>query len=282
MMDVITAGSAGFCFGVERAVQMTTDAASSGALPVYTLGPIVHNEEVLRELNELGVRVVTEDELDTLSYGILVIRAHGISRKLAEKLEKLDLNVRDATCPFVKKIHKIVETHTALGERIIIAGDPEHPEVRGITGWCGPDVIVLKSVEDAESFRGSEEEKYCIVSQTTFNYKKFKIIIEILKNKGYNTTVVNTICSATKDRQEEASRLSEECSVMLVIGSPTSSNSQKLYSICQEKCNHTYFIQTADDLQREWFQDVKCVGITAGASTPKKIIKEVQTNVRKF
>ena len=282
MMDVITAEHAGFCFGVERAVQMTMDAALSGSLPVYTLGPIVHNEEVLREMASFGVRVVSEEELDTLPEGILIIRAHGISEELTEKLKKLNLDVRDATCPFVKKIHRIVETHTAEGERVIVAGDPNHPEVRGIMGWCGPDVVVLNSVEDAANFNGSPEEKYCIVSQTTFNYKKFKIIVENIKNKGYNTTVVNTICNATKDRQEEASMLSERCGLMLVIGSPTSSNSQKLFSICKEKCNHTYFIQTAEDLQREWFQDVKCVGITAGASTPKKIIKEVQTNVRKF
>ena len=281
MIDVITAEYAGFCFGVERAVQMTIDAASED-LPVYTLGPVVHNEEVLRELEAEGVRVVTEEELDSLPYGILIIRAHGISKTLTEKLEKLDLDVRDATCPFVKKIHKIVETHTAQGERIIIAGDPSHPEVRGIMGWCGPDVVVLNSIENAENFCDSAKEKYCMVSQTTFNYKKFKIIVENIKNKGYNTTVVNTICNATKDRQEEASKLSGQVDLMLVIGSPASSNSQKLFSICQERCNHTYFIQTAEDLQREWFQDVKCVGITAGASTPKKIIKEVQTNVRKF
>ena len=282
MIQVITARSAGFCFGVERAVQMAADAAGSGRGPVYTLGPIVHNESVLKELEEKGVRIVSEEDLDTLGSGILIIRAHGVSRAVTEKLKTLPLEIRDATCPFVKKIHQIAAEHTALGEHVIIAGDPAHPEVRGIMGWCKDNVSVLKEPEDASSFTFPAGSKVCIVSQTTFNLKKFKIIVENIKNRGYNTTVVNTICNATKDRQEEAAALSGRADLMLVIGSPNSSNSQKLYSICQERCNHTYFIQTADDLQGKWFQDVKCVGITAGASTPKKIIKEVQTNVRKF
>ena len=282
MPEVITAEHAGFCFGVERAVQMALDAAAEGTLPVYTLGPIVHNEEVLRELSLKKVRIVTEEELPELPEGILIIRAHGITEVLEKKLEFLPLHVRDATCPFVAKIHRIAAAHSASGESIIIAGDPEHPEVKGIKGWCKAPVFVLNSPEEAEKFSGQEDVKYTLISQTTFNYKKFKKIIENIKNKGYNVSTVNTICNATRDRQTEASDLAGKADVMLVIGSPNSSNSQKLYSICKEKCNHTYFIQTADDLHCEWYQNVKCVGITAGASTPKKIIKEVQTNVRKF
>ncbi|MBQ6550814.1 MAG: 4-hydroxy-3-methylbut-2-enyl diphosphate reductase [Lachnospiraceae bacterium] len=281
MREVITAEHAGFCFGVERAVRMAMD-ASEGDLPVYTLGPVVHNEEVLKTLSDKGVRVVTEEELSALPEGILIIRAHGISKALSEKLLSLPLHVQDATCPFVKKIHRIVAEHAALGEWIIIVGDPDHPEVRGIMGWAGEHVFTVNSEKEWDLMTIPLGQKYCIVSQTTFNDKKFKIIVENIIDKGYNVVTVNTICNATRDRQEEARALSERADVMIVIGDPASSNSQKLYSICKERCNHTYFIQTADDLHCEWYQDVKCVGITAGASTPKNIIQEVQTNVRKF
>ena len=186
----------------------------------------------------------------------------------------------DATCPFVKRIHKIVAEESKKGSRIIIIGNPDHPEVEGIRGWAGENVTVIKNAEEAEKFENTTSERICIVSQTTYNYNKFQYIVEIFEKKGYNDSVVNTICNATEERQRSAKAIAAEADVMIVIGGKHSSNSRKLYEICQRECVHTYFIQTLDDLHLDLPKAVRLVGITAGASTPNKLIEEVQNNVR--
>lgn len=280
-IKVNVAKTAGFCFGVERAVRYAEEMCRDESLPIYSLGPVVHNESVVEELRRKGLKVVDKaEELDSLPPGRVLIRAHGVSKAIEEKLAAQSFEIVDATCPFVKKIHKTVLKASLSGNRVLIIGDPTHPEVQGILGWCEGPSFVLESEDDVSDIPFLPDEPITIVVQTTFQIKKFKKILEILRNLGYNATIASTICSATRERQEEAETLASLSEVMLVIGSVTSSNSRKLYEICKKKCDHTYFIQNSDDLRSEWFQNVKCVGITAGASTPRKIIEEVQNYVR--
>jgi len=286
-MEVRLAECAGFCFGVKRAVDTVYEQIKKGKT-IYTYGPIVHNEEVVRELEEKGVRVIeNREELlsmetapDGGSAGTVIIRAHGVPREIYDILEEKGLECVDATCPFVKRIHRIVEKESRSGKHIIIIGNPGHPEVEGIMGWCDGPVTVLETPEEALDFTPKEGEAICIVSQTTYNYKKFQYIVEIFQKKGYNDSVVNTICNATEERQQSARLLAEEADVMIVIGGKNSSNTRKLYEICSRECENTYFIQTLDDLHLELPKAVRLVGITAGASTPNKLIEEVQNYVR--
>ena len=210
----------------------------------------------------------------------MIIRSHGVPKYIYELLEERNISYVDVTCPFVLKIHRIVEKESAQGKHIVIVGDPNHPEVVGIKGWCQRKATIIKTKEDAKSFLAESGEKLCIVSQTTFNYNNFQEIVEILSEKGYDKLVLNTICNATQDRQSEAAQIAKQVDAMIVVGGKHSSNTQKLYEICKSECKDTYYIQTLADLDSEGFPSVQCVGITAGASTPNKIIEEVSKHVR--
>lgn len=280
-MEVTLAKTAGFCFGVSRAVEKVYKQADGGGGPVYTFGAIIHNEEVVRDLKEKGVRVIqTEEELAALTEGTVIIRSHGVPRRIYEILESRGIPYVDATCPFVRKIHKIVEQNSREGRRIVIVGDDRHDEVEGIRGWCHTEPFVIDSPESAANLPIEEGIPLCIVSQTTFNYNNFKDIVEILKKKRYDSLVLNTICSATEERQREARQIASCVDAMIVIGGRCSSNTQKLFEICKEECKNTYYIQTLVDLDLKPFQSFRHVGITAGASTPNKIIEEVHKYVR--
>ena len=281
-MEVRLAKTAGFCFGVRRAVDTVYEQVDKCEdEKIYTYGPIIHNEEVVKDLRSKGVEVLnTLEELKVLSEGIVIIRSHGVSKKVYEILEERGVRCVDATCPFVKKIHKIVEKESAEGKHIIIIGDAKHPEVQGIMGWAGDKVSVIKTEEEANDYFAPKNAEICIVAQTTFNYNKFKYLVEIISKKSYNISVLNTICSATKERQTEAESIANEVDAMIVIGDKHSSNTQKLFEICSNACSNTYYIQTLEDLNMDQLKSVKTVGITAGASTPKNIIEEVQNNVR--
>ena len=275
-MEVTLAKSAGFCFGVKRAVDMVYEEAGNGE-KVYTFGPIIHNEEVVEDLRKKGVEVInTLEELQELQEGTVIIRSHGVAKCVYELLEKKKIRIVDATCPFVKKIHNIVEEHTKQGEDIIIIGNAKHPEVQGIKGWGGDNVTVIETLKEAEDYVPCEGKKVCIVSQTTFNYKKFQDLVEIISKKRYDIIALNTICNATEVRQTEAMQLAKISDAMIVIGGKSSSNTQKLYEICKKECENTYYIQTLVNLDLDAFQSFRSVGITAGASTPNNIIKEVQ------
>ena len=279
-MEVVLAKSSGFCFGVKRAVDRVYEQLAENK-KIYTYGPIVHNDDVVADLEEKGVKVLnTKEELTELTVGSVVIRAHGVPKEIYEIMEQKNIECIDATCPFVKRIHKIVEKESAEGRRIIVIGNAKHPEVEGIRGWCKTPATVIESREEALQFNGSKDDKYCVVSQTTFNYKKFQELVEIFQKKGYDIIVANTICSATEERQKEASELAAKADVMIVIGGTHSSNTRKLYELCKSECENTYYIQTLADLQLELPNSVELVGITAGASTPNKIIEEVQNYVR--
>ena len=279
-MEVTLAKTAGFCFGVKRAVDKVYELAESEE-KVYTYGPIIHNEEVVQDLEKKGVTVLHSlDELAAVRDGIVVIRSHGVPEKVYRLLEEKKIRYADATCPFVRKIHKLVEKHSAEGRKIVIVGNDHHPEVEGIKGWSSTPPVVIGSVEEAEKFDAPADTPLCIVSQTTFNYNKFKDIVEILGKKRYDKIVLNTICSATEERQTEAVELASKVDAMIVIGGRSSSNTQKLFEICRHACENTYYIQTLVDLDIKPFQSFRHVGITAGASTPNKIIEEVQRYVR--
>lgn len=275
-MEIILAKSAGFCFGVKRAVDTVYEQIGTGRR-IVTFGPIIHNEEVVKDLEEKGVEVIeTEEELKKLSDATVVIRSHGVPKRIYDIIEERGLDCVDATCPFVKKIHDIVAKQSEEGNSILIIGNATHPEVEGIRGWSKTDTFVINSLEEAEKFALPSAENLCIVSQTTFNYKKFQDIVEIISKKGYNKTVLNTICNATEERQTEAKRIAGIVDAMIVIGGRHSSNTQKLYEICKKECDNTYYIQTINDLDvTEELKSVGSVGITAGASTPNTIIEEV-------
>ncbi|MFR1010028.1 MAG: 4-hydroxy-3-methylbut-2-enyl diphosphate reductase [Ruminococcus sp.] len=286
-MEVKVAKTAGFCFGVQRAVDKVYELIDSCPDRLFTLGPIIHNEEVVNDLEKKGVRVASEEELKTLPEGsTVVIRSHGVGKKVYDQLEECGLSYVDVTCPFVLKIHRIVEKESKAGSHIVIIGDPDHPEVVGICGWCIGPYTVIRTKQDALDFVPPEGKNVCIVSQTTFNYNKFKDLVEILCKKRYDNTVLNilnilnTICNATEERQREAKSIAGEVDTMLVVGGRHSSNTQKLFEICKKECENTYYIQTPVDLDSDMFQCSSYVGITAGASTPKKIIEEVQEHVR--
>ena len=278
-MNVELAKTAGFCFGVKRAVDTVyKQIEKHQSEKIFTYGPIIHNEEVIKDLRSHGVEVLNdEEELKTVDADVVVIRSHGVAKYIYDIMDERGITCVDATCPFVKKIHKIVAEESAKGSYIVIIGNGEHPEVEGIRGWAGEQVTVIQTPEDAERFELPEkEQKVCIVAQTTFNYNKFKELVEIISKKRYDIVVLNTICNATKERQTEARQIAARVDAMVVIGDKRSSNTQKLFEICKEECLNTYYIQTLDDLDINQLRSVESVGITAGASTPNKIIEEVQ------
>ena len=275
-MNVILAKSAGFCFGVKRAVDTVYERILEKE-PLYTFGPIIHNEEVVRDLEEKGVVVVNDvDELAGKPQGTVIIRAHGVERGVCEKIQTLGFSIVDATCPFVLKIHRLVERYSGEDCHIVIVGNASHPEVKGIKSWSNAeDTRGIGTREEAEKYDASHGKKVCIVSQTTFNYKKFQELVEIFSKKGYDILAVNTICNATSTRQTEAESLAKDSDAMIVIGGTHSSNSRKLYEICKNQCENTFFIQTAEDLPDIPVSSFASLGITAGASTPNTIIQEV-------
>ena len=280
-MEVIVAKTAGFCFGVKRAVEQVYEQIEKAERPVYTFGPIIHNEQVVEDLAQKGVRVIdTEEELEAVRDAIVIIRSHGVGKHIYDLLERNGVTVVDATCPFVKKIHRIVQEQQAAGRRGIIVGNPDHPEVQGIRGWGDEGTLVVENADQIENLPVSTKDKLCVVAQTTFNYNKFQDLVEKFEKKGYDILVLNTICNATQERQVEAKRIASEVDAMIVIGGRNSSNTQKLYEICRKECKNTYFIQTLGDFNPECVNSVRSVGITAGASTPNQIIEEVHTNVR--
>ena len=281
-MQVTLAKSAGFCFGVKRAVNMVYEEVEKTNEPIYTYGPIIHNDEVVKDFESKGVKLVKElNELAELPKGKIIVRSHGISRAEYEEMENYGFTVVDATCPFVRKIHRLVDEHSAAGEYVVIIGNPKHPEVCGIRGWVkGEDVSIIESIEEAAALSLPEDKKTCIVSQTTFNYNKFQELVEIICKKGYDIIVLNTICNATEERQTEARQIAKEVEAMIVIGDKNSSNTQKLFEICNTECANTYYIQTSRDMDYQLLKSINNVGITAGASTPNNIIEEVQKNVR--
>ena len=273
-MNIKLAKTAGFCFGVDRAVKMVYDLLTDGK-KVCTLGPIIHNAQLVNELASKGVRTVASPD-EVGADETLVIRSHGVARDVYEKAKNSGIAVADATCPFVAKIHKIVQNANGT---VLIAGDPNHQEVLGIIGHCTVPYFVFSNTDELEKLieeRGfSPDEDLTVVSQTTFNKKIFEKSKKILKKVYTNPLIFDTICSATSDRQEEAAELAAHCDAMVVVGGRHSSNTGKLFDVCSGLCKNTLFAETADELDIESLSAARNIGVVAGASTPAGIIKEV-------
>ena len=277
-MEIIVAKSAGFCFGVNRAIESCYNQIGNGK--IYTYGSLIHNKEVTKDLESKGVKVI--ESLNGIDEGTVVIRSHGVGKYLYDELEKKGINYIDGTCPFVKKIHNIVKENFDKGNNIIIIGNSKHPEVMGINGWCENSATIIEDISEVENININLEKDTTLVVQTTFRGSKFEEITKAVKSRIDNIKIYNTICSATDERQREAVELSQKVDKMIVIGDKSSSNTQKLYEICKKYCQNTYYIETICDLVLNIFHSNDKIGITAGASTPSAIIKEVISTMSEF
>ncbi len=275
-MQITLAKTAGFCFGVNRAVNMLYDLVEAG-VNVCTLGPIIHNPQVIEDLKARGVDII--DKVTAAESGKkIVIRTHGVEREILDFCTSNNIDHIDATCPFVKKIHKIVQKNSTAELPVLIAGDKSHPEVVGIKSYCMGDCYVFNSADELENILAQHkfniEKPFIVVSQTTFSTKEWKKCVKKINLHYTNAIIFDTICSATEERQAEALELSQKNDMMIIIGGRTSSNTAKLKAVCEPNCP-TYLIETAKELLDIAFCDVQSIGVTAGASTPDSIIKEV-------
>lgn len=276
-MEVYIADQAGFCFGVKRAIDMTEEAASRSSVAgksVVTLGPLIHNAQVVDRLKSKGVDVI---DSPNEANGTMVVRTHGVSPEIIERARVHGLEVLDATCPYVSTSQQWAKRLTEEGFQVIVVGEAGHPEIKGILGWSGDKAIVVDSPEAASALPFFE--RAAAIAQTTFEPAAFDRIVRILETKARELKVVQTICRATEDRQSSACELASRVDVMLVVGGRNSGNTARLNKICGEVCPNTYWIETASEIKEKWFRGKNKVGITAGASTPEWIIKEVATQV---
>jgi len=278
-VKVVTAKSAGFCFGVNRAVELVRQLAQKGE-KVYTLGPIIHNDFVVKELEALGVAAIDTPEENT-DNRLVVIRSHGVAPQVYHRLQQMGSRYVDATCPYVAKIHKLV-AGVPQGSLVLVAGDPSHPEVQGIVGHCTQPCRVFSDLQELqdllENLPAQAKGQVVMAAQTTFNTGKWEKCVEYAKKECTNPTIFDTICKATSVRQQDAAKLAAQCDRMVVVGGRHSSNTAKLYEICAAHCP-TVLVESAEELHPEDFTGCELIGLTAGASTPACIIKEVENTM---
>jgi 4-hydroxy-3-methylbut-2-enyl diphosphate reductase len=283
-MKIIRAKVLGFCFGVRRAVDLAEDALSEARSlslskgTVYSLGPLIHNEAALADLQTRGLCTVEESQINTIPDGsTVIIRAHGVAPRVTSALEEKGCHIIDATCPRVKASQKMVERYTKDSDYVIITGDKNHGEMIGIAGFAGPNFIQIQNEEEARALNIPNADKINVIlmSQTTYSIKEFQKIREILAAKFRNITVMNTICPATSERQQALQELCSQVEGVLVIGGKSSANTRRLYQIAAENCMHAAHIQGPSDIPSDFFK-LQTIGITAGASTPDSIIQAVE------
>jgi len=273
-MKVLLAKRAGFCFGVKRATQMAFEAAGIDK-KTYTLGPIIHSPQVVNKLEEMGVKVLKN--LDTMDSGTIIIRSHGVASHEIEEAVQKQLEIVDATCPFVKKAQEHVKSLSDTGYGVVVVGDADHPEVQGIVSYGGDKVYVVGSGEEVSKL--PKMNKIGVVAQTTQSFENLKNVVSECLLRGGEIRVFNTICDATAVRQEEAKELACQVDCMLVVGGYNSANTRRLAEVCAEIQPRTYHMETATEIDPGWFEGVERVGVTAGASTPKWIIDEVVSRI---
>lgn len=270
---VILAENAGFCFGVKRAVDESLKAREIKGKKIYTLGPLIHNKDVVKDLESKEISAINLEDINELEENdVVVIRSHGVKEKVIATLSNNGLTVNNATCPYVTKIHKKVKEHYEKGYQIVILGDENHPEVIGINGWCN-DSAIITNINDADRVF---PQKVCVVAQTTEKKKNWETVIARIASQSKEMLAFNTICAATDERQSSAEDISKDADMVIVIGGKSSSNTTKLFEICKKNCEKTYHIENANDLTEEIINyDCDLIGVTAGASTPDYIIQEV-------
>ena len=273
---IVVAEHAGVCYGVERALDMAEEAGTSAEPPVCTLGSLIHNPIVVRELEERGVGKV--EDLDEVGSGTVIIRAHGVPPQVEEKARARGLAVVDATCPYVKKVHAAAERLVREGYRVVVVGEAGHPEVEGILGHCGEDALVAQAPEDLMGV--DIQGRVGVVVQTTQTERALAAIVDALLPRVSEVRVMNTICKATQERQEAALQLAERADVMIVVGGRNSGNTRRLTQICQERCPATHHIEDASEVEAGWFSGAGLVGVTAGASTPASHIERTVRAIR--
>ena len=262
---------AGVCYGVERALELAHRAGADALPPVHTLGPLIHNPRVVNELEEAGVQMA--NRLEDIPAGAVIIRAHGVAPAVEDEARERGLSVLDATCPYVKKVHVAAERLRAEGYQVIVVGEAGHAEVEGIMGHAGEGAVVVSGREDLDGLKLAP--KVGVVVQTTQTDERLAAVVSALLPRTREVRVVNTICKATHERQESAAELATRADVMVVIGGRNSGNTRRLAQICAAACPRTYHIESADEIDPSWFVDAELVGVTAGASTPERHIREV-------
>lgn len=277
-MEVILAEKYGFCFGVKRAIKITEKIAQNNP-NTLTLGPLIHNPlEISRLQQNFGVRV--QEDIDNLGDSkSVIIRTHGITKQNLETLQTKGVSITDATCPFVTKPQQIVEKMSAEGYHIVIFGDSNHPEVRSVMSYSSTTPIVVSSIESLQQIKKIPK-KIAIVSQTTKQIEKFLQIVQYLVTNAMEVRVFNTICNATFENQEATRILSQKADIMIIVGGKTSSNTKQLFYIAKNHCNDSYLVEDENDIEETWFKDKKICGISAGASTPNWVIKNVENVIK--
>ena len=278
MAKIIVTQNAGFCFGVERATKIAFDAAREHEDDIYTLGPIIHNPQVVSDLESEGV--IAKNDLNEINDGTVIIRSHGVTSDVMAEVARRNLNVLDATCPYVKKAQKNAERLSGEGYAVLIVGDAKHPEVQGIVSYVKGEVFVAASVDDLKEM--PDFKKIGIVAQTTQSHDNFNKIVNACVEMAEDVNVCNTICGATGVRQEESVELAGKVDCMIVIGGFSSANTKRLTDLCLAIQPNTHHVETVLDLEESWFESAERVGITAGASTPSEIIEDVRKKVAKL
>ncbi|MBO4857398.1 MAG: 4-hydroxy-3-methylbut-2-enyl diphosphate reductase [Treponema sp.] len=281
-MEIIRASVLGFCFGVRRAVDLAEKAlCENKGKKVYSLGPLIHNESALAELNKKGLEIIEEDDVESIpSDSVVILRAHGVAPVIINILEQKKCKIIDATCPRVKASQKMVEKYTYDDDFVIISGDKNHGEMKGIAGYASKNFLQIQNAEDAAKLGFSllEGKSVILMSQTTYSEAEFSKIEQIIRKKVKNLAVMNTICPATRERQEALVELCQKVEGVLIVGGKNSANTKRLYQTAQKYCQKAAHIQNAEEIPEEFFTLEK-VGITAGASTPDAIIDGVEESL---
>jgi 4-hydroxy-3-methylbut-2-enyl diphosphate reductase len=272
-MEIVIAEKAGYCFGIENAMKMVEDTMRAGHQKIYTLGPISHNAQETQRLADQGIIIVADDEIEKIDSGCVILRSHGVGKNTIKILEEKGIPIVNATCPYVRAVQKKVEKYHAAGYKIVIVGNKDHPEVIGANGWCNHEALIINDIKHLENIEVYG--RICIVAQTTIIESKFNKICEAIRSRVNEVVIFNTICSATAERQAAAAKTAKEVEYMVVVGGYHSSNTQKLVDICKSCCENTCHIETIRDLDFAEVMKYQKIGITAGASTPDWIVKEV-------
>jgi 4-hydroxy-3-methylbut-2-enyl diphosphate reductase len=275
---IVVASDAGICFGVKRATTAAFEAAAAAPGPVYTLGELIHNPQVVKQLEQMGVRVA--DDAASVGTGTVIIRSHGLPPEVLKALEAQGAGVLDLTCPTVKAVQQRAATLAREGYEVVIIGDRDHPEVEAIAGYAGPAAIIVNSDEEAAAVPRTE--KMGIVIQTTHDVTTCRRIVDVLFDKGREIRIFNTLCDATAKRQKGALELARDVDVMVVVGGRKSANTGRLAEICRRAGAETYHVETAAELKADWFGGAEAVGVTAGTSTPDWVIDEVVAKLKAF